>query len=266
VVFPPHAREKAERIVESFPQRRTHVAHWLGIEATGPAMLHLVDDLAGMRALGGEGVPEWAVAITRFDGVMVYRLDKVDHAPTESLDIVLRHETVHHVLRRLRHGPRAVYLPRWFEEGLCVHHAGVPYVQLDTSLERMAAAGKLPPFDEVDRLFRSNQRGAAVAYRLGHVAVTEFLRRFGDDALRALLRRLEEGRSFEHAFYDATGTRLPEFERSWRESITPRVPFVVFVLLENIELTLLCFGALLVFFGYVRWRLRRPRELEELEG
>jgi hypothetical protein len=226
--------------------------------------VYLVEDLAEMRARGGEGVPEWAVAIARRDGVLVFRLDLVDRTLNQSLDLVLKHEIVHFVLTDLDPLPRPRRLPRWFEEGLCVCHAGVAYVEVDATLERMAAAGELPTFAGVEKLFFENQRGAAIAYKLGQAVVEEFLRRFGDDALRRLLRAFAEHRDFAAAFEEATGTPLDEFEEHWRESITPALPLVLFVMLENIELTLLCFGALLVVGGYIRVRLRRPRELERL--
>lgn len=266
MIFPAHARREAERVRDTFPRRRARVSAWLGVQAPLHARIYLVDDYDEMRSRGGEGVPEWAVAIARRDGVVVLRLDLVDRTPNQSLDLVLKHETVHFVLAALERGPRPRDLPRWFEEGLCVHHAGVAYVQVDMTLERMAAAGHLPTFAEVDDLFFSNQRGAAVAYALGEAVVGEFLRRFGDEALRRLLRAFAGGEPFADAFHEATGTRLADFEARWRESVTPALPLVLFVMLENIELTLLCFGALLVVGGYIRVRLRRRRELERLGG
>jgi len=266
VVFPPHARRQAERIVETFPRRRARVAAWLGVQPLRHPRIYLVDNHEQMQSRGGTGVPEWAVAIARRDGVLVFRLDRVDRTPNQSLDLVLKHEVVHFVLADLDRQPRPRRLPRWFEEGLCVRHAGVAYVEVDTTLERMAAAGHLPTFAAVEELFYVNQRGAAVAYKLGETVVAEFLRRFGDDALRQLLRAFAGGKSFAAAFEEATGTRLDDFEERWRESVTPALPLLLFVMLENIELTLLCFGALLVVGGYIRVRLRRPRELEQLDN
>lgn len=263
-MFPAHARAKAERILETFPRRRARASRWLGVESLRHPRIYLVEDYAQMRARGGEGVPEWAVAIARRDGVLVFRLDLLDRTLNQSLDLVLKHEIVHFVLSGLDRRPLPRRLPRWFEEGLCVHHAGVAYLEADMTLERMAAAGELPTFAAVEELFFGNERSAAIAYKLGDAVVAEFLRRFGDDALRRLLRAFAEGQDFDAAFLDATGARLDEFEARWRESITPALPFVLFVMLENLELTLLCCGALLVVGGYIRVRLRRSRELDRL--
>ena len=137
VRFPPAARRQAERIQESFRWRREHAALWLGLPPEGKALVHLVPDLAAMRALS-PGAPSWAVAVTT-GSTMVFRMDIVDRDKANALDLVLKHEAVHFVLNRSR-----ARLPRWFEEGLAVHHAGVAYLELDTTLERYAAAGNLP--------------------------------------------------------------------------------------------------------------------------
>jgi hypothetical protein len=249
-------------LAEAFAPRRAQTAAWVGLEPRGEVVIHLVEDHAGMREQGGAHVPEWAVAVCRRDDVLVFRLDLVDRSPSRSLLLVLAHEIMHQVLNHLE-GDR---LPRWFEEGLCVYNAGVPFLEIDTSLERAAAAGNLPPFHELDASFRADARTAGIAYKAGHSALIYFLRRFGATDLRALLKLVAEGRPFEESFAIATGKSLEEFEQAWRATVTPNVPYLLFVLLENIELTLLWAGALIVVAGYVRWRWRRERSLRSLEG
>lgn len=259
-MFPAHARATAERILETFPRRRAHAARWLGVEPAGYPRIHLVEDYAGMRQRAGPGAPEWAVAVARRDDLLVFRLDRVDTTPTTRLDIVLTHETVHHVLTHLGGLP----LPRWFEEGLCVHHAGVAYFTPDRTLERLAAGGGLPTFAEAEEAFRADARSAAHAYRLGQEAVKHFLERFGDERLRGLLDDVARGLPFEAAFARAAGESLAAFEERWREAMTPSVPFLVFIVLENFELALFSFGALLVAGWYLVWRLRRERAMAAL--
>jgi len=255
----------AERIAETFPRRRARVARWLGVEAKGHPRIYLVDDHEGMRERAGAGVPDWAVAVTRRDDVLVFRLDRVGRSPAHSLDLVLKHEVVHQVITHLPGGrPPRQALPRWFEEGLCVHHAGVAYLEADTSLERLAAAGTLPGFADADAWFGRDGRSAAIAYRFGQAVVSHATARFGDGFVRRLFDELERGRAFEPAFRDATGVELAEFEEAWRADVTPSLPFVLFVLLENIELTLLVVGALLAALGYARWRWRREKAMDAL--
>ena len=262
MTFPARARATAERILETFPRRRAHAARWLGVEPAGYPRIYLVDDHAGMRARAGEGVPEWAVAVARRDDVLVFRLDRIGQGPTTGLDIVLTHETVHHVLTHLGGLP----LPRWFEEGLCVFHAGVSYFEPDTTVERLAAGGRLPTFEETARAFRADDRSAAAAYKLGHAAVTYFVQEHGEEDLRRLLKNVAGRMPFEGAFQEATGETLAAFEARWRESVTPAIPYLLFIVLENFELALFCFAALLVAGWYVVWRFRREKALQKLDA
>ncbi len=210
---------------------------------------------------GGPGGPEWAVAIARRDDRLFFRLDLLGQTPATSIPHVAAHESVHQVVAHLGGFP----LPRWFEEGLCVHFAGVSYFDLDTRLERLAAAGNLPRFAEAGDLFAGDARRASIGYRFGQEVVAAFLSRFGDEALRRLLRAVAEGRRFEAAFLEATGVPLARFEEAWRSGITPALPFWLYVLLENLELTLLVAGAIAVALGYLRYRLRREAALIRLD-
>lgn len=259
VRFPPSAKRQAERILESFRWRREHAALWLGLEPEGRALVHLVPDLASMRALS-PGAPSWAVAVTA-GSTMVFRLDIVDRDKANGLDLVLKHEAVHFVLNRSR-----ARLPRWFEEGLAVHHAGIPYLEPDTTLERFAAAGNLPRFDDAARLFEGDASEAALGYKLGQRVVGAFVARFGDDAVRRLVRSAAAGLAFPDAFEEATGTTLPAFEGRWRDEVTPALPFWLFVVVENLELSLLFLSAILAAVGYAQWRLRRERAMSGLGG
>jgi hypothetical protein len=206
------------------------------------------------------GAPSWAVAVATGDTI-AFRLDLVDTDRAMSLDIVLRHEVVHFVLNR-----SPARLPRWFEEGLAVHHAGVAYLEPDASIERVAAAGRLPRFGDADRLFRGGKGEAALGYEMGERAVATFVRRFGDDAVARLVAVLERGAAFPDAFAATTGEALPDFERRWRAEITPRLPFWLFFLAQNLEVTLICSAALLAAVGYLLWRLRRERAMAALGG
>jgi len=261
VRFPARARAEAEELLSVFPAFRAAAARWLGVELAGKPVLHLVRDHREMVDHGGAGGPEWAVAITRRDDRLFFRLDLLGKTPGTSIPHVAAHESVHQVLTHLGGFP----LPRWFEEGLCVHFAGVAYFEPDTRLERLAAAGNLPTFAEAGDLFAGDGRRASIGYRFGQEVVGAFLSRFGDESLRHLLRLVAGGRRFEHAFLEATGVPLALFEREWRSRITPSLPFWLFVLLENLELALLCAGALVVALGYLRYRLRREAALARLD-
>lgn len=206
-------------------------------------------------------MPEWAAAVCLSNDHIVFRLDVVDSRPAKKLELVLDHELVHQFLNHLA-GPR---LPRWFEEGLCVTYAGLPFIEMNHDLARTAAAGNLPTFDETRLLFRGNATQAATAYEVGHEAIRHIIEHHGQRAVREILRRVGEGDPFEQAFLRTTGQTVADFEAEWRKAITPVLPFWLYVIVSDFGLTMLWFGALLVFVGWLIRRVRREREMQSLE-
>ena len=259
--YPPGAEKQARALLQGFAPRRNAAAAWLGLKPAGRPEIYLVKNHAGMVRRIGPNVPDWAVAVVRDDDVLVFRLDRIGRNPADSLALVLKHEVVHQVLNHM--GPHK--LPRWFEEGLCVYFAGVPFLDADYSVERLAAGGGLPSLQETERGFFGGRATAARSYKVSHSAVTYFLERFAVPNLQRLVRLVGGGKSFESSFVDVTGDTLDEFEARWRKEVTPRLPFLLFVLLENFHLTLLVIGALIVVVGYIRWRLRRERAMRSLD-
>jgi hypothetical protein len=243
------------------PKSRPNAARWLGMKEAGHPRYLLVEDYAGMLRASSPAVPKWAVAIARPDDTMVFRLDLIDKTPANKLELVADHEIIHQLLNHLG-GER---LPKWFEEGLCTSYAGVPFLQMQATLELAAAAGALPRFEETRTLFYGNATEASKAYEIGHRSVRYLIEQHGEAAMRAILRRVSEGVAFEDAFRLSTGNSLEEFENRWREAITPPVPFLIYLLFENLGLTLLVAGGVLVFAGWVRWRLQREKAMSSLE-
>jgi len=261
VAYPPGAEKTARSCLEAYPGLRARAAAWLGMQTKGSVSILLVEDHPRLVSAIGASVPLWAVAVTRGDGLIALRLDRVGSDPAMALEIVLLHEAVHELLNRLG-GNR---MPAWFEEGLCVTLAGTPYLRMDGSAERRAAAGSLPSFVQLDGAFRRDDPlEAALAYEVGRSAAAFFLGRHGQGALPALVRRLAAGEPFAAAFHATAGESIEEFEQAWRASITPGIPFFLYVILQEMELALLFFGALLVAAGFLRYRIRRRRALEEL--
>lgn len=260
--FPPSARARAETCLRLYPLRRAEAAAWLGVDPAGRATLRLVQDGEAMARALGAPAPPWAVAVTRGDDLLVIRLDRVVGDPRTALDVVLRHEAVHQLLNRL--GPRRP--AAWFEEGVCVWVAGSPYLVFESTVARLAASGSLPSLATIDVAFRDDDpTAAAVAYEASRSAVGFFLARHGQHVVRRLLGALADGRTFEEAFLEATGESVAAFERAWRASVTPALPFPFYVVLENLDVALLCFGALLLTAGFARYLWRRRSALAALD-
>jgi hypothetical protein len=76
---------------------------------------------------------------------------------------------------------------------------------------------------------------------------------------------MARGVPFESAFRLVTGTTPAEFEQQFRERVTPKIPFLLYILLQNLEVSLLALGGVVIAIGYVRWRLRRERAMASLD-
>ena len=260
IIFPVWARAVADHIARELPRRRREAAAWLGTQPNGTLEVHLVEDYKGMLAAAGHSAPTWALAVTRADDRLVFRLDRLAQGPRSSLDVVLRHELIHQCINHYGRGR----LPLWFEEGLCVHWAGSPYLKAASTVESMAAAGTLPTLDQTSRGFSRDGGVAAVSYETSKKAMGYFLAAHGPDAMRKLLEEVHGGKPFGDAFESSTGQGVPQFEEQWRIHVTPALPFLIDFFLRNLELTLLALGGLIVAGGYVRYRLKRKSKLEEL--
>lgn len=262
VRYPPGAERHAERLQKYVPNMWPAAARWLGMPLRGTPRFIFVENHERMQEIAGPSVREWAIAVALSDDRIVFRLDRIDHTPAARLELVADHELVHQLLNHLG-GTR---LPRWFEEGLCVTYAGIPFLDMDSSLELAAAAGALPSFEDTDAMFSGGASEAAKAYAIGHRAVKALIARRGEAAMRRILEQVAQGVAFDAAFLASTGTSLAEFEDQWRRAVTPPVPFLVYLLFENIGLSLLVVGAGLVFLGWLRRRLRRERDMRSLPG
>jgi len=259
VEFPAAARATAKACLARYPACRRDAARWLGVADAGSPTLHLVADHQAMAKFLGGFAPPWSVAVTRGDDTLVLRLDSIDSSLP--LDVVLRHEATHQLLNHLEGARPAM----WFEEGICVWLAGSRYLPSDTTIARLASAGDLPPLAELDAAFEGEDGdAAAMAYEAGRAAIAFLLSRHGQQGVQRVLEGLGAGKTFPDAFLDATGESLGEFEEAWRASVTPALPFVLYLLLENFDLALLCACGLLLVVGFVRYASRRRAAMEAL--
>lgn len=244
-----------------FSSSRQAAAAWLGLPVRGTPVLYLVDGYDAMPRSGMYRSPEWAVAVSQSSDRIFFRLDLVDTTPANKLELVLDHELIHQLLNHLG-GAR---LPRWFEEGLCVAYAGSPYLEMNSTLQHSAAAHRLPTFDETALLFHGNSTEAAKAYAIGHEAVRSMIERYGLESVQRIVKGVGRGEEFEAAFQRVTGESLAAFEEGWRERVTPWLPFWLYVFVADLGLSLIWIGAVLVFVGWLRRRLRRDRAMRSLE-
>jgi len=155
-------------------------------------------------------VPTWAQGL--FDGHI--RLAVVwAELREDSVDRTLRHEYTH----ALVHARTGGNVPTWLSEGLAVLSENRA---TDESGEVMRNAWHLIPLSELHGSFLTlSARQVSLAYAESEAAVRYLLARHGDAAVRTLLRRLGEGRAFESAIEDATGSAYAAFQSVWARHV-----------------------------------------------
>jgi len=146
-------------------------------------------------------VPDWIVGLAFGEREIVLFPERVLPYPYDSLESVVRHETVHLALNvRARGQP----LPRWLHEGLAM--------SVDTG---WGAGGQVrlligalggPRTADLARLFTSGNRGeTSDAYGLSAALVADLQRRHGPAVPAAIAGRVGNGVPFAEAFVLETG-------------------------------------------------------------
>ncbi len=130
------------------------------------------------------------------------------------------HELSHVALHRAVAG-RPV--PRWFTEGLAIHHAR------ERSLDRMkllweaTAQQRLVPLARLEASFADGSADVGVAYAEAADVVAYLLRvDDGTYKMKRLVRELARGRSFEEALLGSYFVSLRELDREWRRDLWDR--------------------------------------------
>jgi hypothetical protein len=158
-------------------------------------------------------VPRWVVGYALGDqGLIVLLPERVPRYPDSSLDDVLLHETAHVLVARAAAGRP---LPRWFQEGMAMI-AGRSWGLDDRTRLTLALLVDRPvSLAALDGRFALGQAEVNRAYAVAGSFVRDLLDRYGPGVAPAILAGVARGRSFEDAFFAATGTSLAAAEDSF---------------------------------------------------
>ncbi len=128
--------------------------------------------------------------------------------------IVIPHELTHLVFDTAVRNPYH-FPPRWLNEGLAVY-LSEGYGPSDRSAVAAAARdGSLMPLSGLTAQFPTRQEAFFLAYSESVSAVDFLVRRFGRDALVALVRSYARGVTDDEAFTAALGVDVAGFETAW---------------------------------------------------
>jgi len=255
-----------DQVVELLPRAQRELEAKLGLALRGPATVVLCGSTASFRN-ATPGMDHRHTLGVAFPGqkTLYLNCEEIGRRPYESFSVTLRHEVSHVIVGEVeRRGNRRV--PLWFDEGVAVWTSGKIPLYDQGDFRRAVAAGTLPPLADLTDAFPLDPTARGIAYEQSESFVRYLVRRYGEDAIRRILRSAARGVEFDAAVQEAVGADLAGLERRWLDSIRSRWPWLSWIL-ETVSLFgLASVFAVFAFLVYWRRRKRKYQEWEMEEG
>lgn len=182
-----------------------------------------------------------------------------------TLEVTLKHELTHLLLHR--HITETV-LPAWLDEGVAQWISeGVPDLVLpgkESLLSQAAFSGRLLPLDTLTHSFPQDGQGLALAYEESRSVVDYIIQNYGKNGVLNILESMRRGTGYKEAIEMALMIPLPELEQRWREDQRSLTTLLAY-LAANLDTILFIGAALLTFWAYVRYLIRKRRLASEEE-
>ena len=195
---------RARARIEQFDRMRLlAVMRLVGLDEAGPPIRVI---LAPARSELARSTPRWigGFAVASAETLVLFP-GRAPSYPHNSLDALLQHEVAHILIGRAAQGR---YVPRWFNEGLAMAAERTWALEDTTRLAWEVVWGGRVPVAELDPLFEGDRRATARAYALSSAFVRDLLQTYGPASAGRILSHVARGRTFEAAFYEATGDPL----------------------------------------------------------
>lgn len=233
----------------------------LGQDVDDTIVVRLARNPEQMRRLAPRGAPPptyaSGVAYPALGVILLTKTAPETWTPPE-LAQVLVHELSHVSLRRAV-GEGSSELPRWFVEGVAIHHAEERSLDRFRVLWNAHVQESLLSLDELDGRFPARVHEVSLAYAQS-ADVVSFLRREDPDGIRfrELVRHVREGRTFDDALLDAYALTPTQLDREWNAAITERMGTLPMVIGGA------TFPAVGVVLLVLAWRKRRRQAKQKL--
>lgn len=262
-LYPSHALKKESAALRSaLPRAWRVVASDLGLDALPPLHIRLALNPEHLRQLSPRRAraPEFAVGVAYpRAGIILVSLSA--EAPATNLDPekVLIHELSHVALRIAVDGRP---LPRWFVEGLAIHHAEENHLRRITTLFAAAARGEPLDLDSINRGFSARSHQVNEAYAASADLVRYLRAQAADEEVfTALLAHLREGHDFETALRMSYGFDLETLERAWLTDLRRRFPRISLEGVSMLGFSLATLLAIAAGWKRIRRKKKRLREM-----
>ena len=250
----------AHKIAGLFPSVRKELEISLGFPVDfRPAIILVSNEAAFEQIVGNRLIVAYAVP-DKMLMVIDYTRSSKDPFSTRT---ILKHELCHLLLHR-----HIQTLPRWLDEGVSQWVSG-GFAELfsekrESYLRWATISGGLISLNAMDNSFPQDEPGLVLAYEQSRSIVDYIVFRYGKNGITNILTALKNGKPIQDAIMISLGTPLPTLEKDWRESIRTWSILLVFIM-GNIYSIIFFLAALATMAGYVRYRIRRRRFIEEEE-
>jgi hypothetical protein len=263
-VFPEAARGAVDDLQATYDDAWGRVVSDLGGDIQPDLRIRIGRNTDEMRALAPRGrmPPQYASGVAYPDlGLILLTLTAPDTGKRPDVETILVHELSHVALHRAVGGRP---LPRWFKEGLAIHHANESSLARTRALWEATLQGRLLPLSDLDRHFPGHRTEVNVAYAQATSLVTYLLdEEDGAARFAHLLRELRGGAPFEAALLESHGFSLSALERTWKAEVQRRFRTLPLLLGGG---TIWVLASLLVFVAYARSKRRAKKKMDKWEA
>lgn len=230
--IPRHFDDDLRDLDRARAQSWSRIVEDLGVVPIERVVVRIGRNPEEMRRLAPRGLPPPSYASgVAYPGFGLVLLTLTTHDPEDpvpNLPQVLAHELSHVALHRAAGGRP---LPRWFSEGVAVHHSrenNLPRMQV---LWEATSQHRLLPLGRIEQGFADGSRDVDVAYAQASDIIAFLLREtHGPDKMRRLLASVRDGKTFEQALQHAFFFSLRDLERAWRRDLDGRHSSIPLVL------------------------------------
>ncbi|MBD3234650.1 MAG: hypothetical protein GF315_13070 [candidate division Zixibacteria bacterium] len=168
-------------------------------------------------------LPDWGIGAADPSGKRIILKNPNRFSYAQGFGEVVKHEFAHIYLESCC--PRCAW-PRWFHEGCAMLFSGEWRVGRDVTVARALIFSDLPSLAELDNVNRFSQAKASLSYSLSYLAMRRFVDQFGRGGLNELFKHMNQGKSFEAAFYHSTGFHFDLWEVDFKEYLRDRYIFL----------------------------------------
>lgn len=212
--------------------------------------INLVKSEEDFHAFSSGGFPEWAQAValvkTKTIIIMARNADERNRLPQ-----VLLHELVHIYFGIIAPEKR---IPTWLHEGVA-QFLSFETLTMDEQVYIANALfnGQITPLMEFDSMFISDVNKAKMGYALARSAVDFFVQQYGTEVLYDIIVQLNNTKSLNAAFLNATGMDFIDFEVKWFNYVDKEYKWFILLNIENFIWTSLI---ILLVIAYLRMKFK----------